>query len=89
MKTIKSLEIKSADQALKISKELGSLGYYRTRETQLSQRILIYNAKLLEKILAAQQTKKRIKKLSRWQIHVKKVLKAGGTMQQATEQYNR
>lgn len=76
------IEIKSAKKALQYSKKLTTKW---SNETLLSQRILIYIAELLEN----QQRIRRARKLSRWQQHVTKELRAGKTIKEAAKTYVR
>lgn len=70
--------IKSADQAKKERMELTS---YWSAESQLTQRILIYVAELLEKLVLKNQPRKQ----TEYQKHTEQVLKAGGTIQEAAK----
>lgn len=78
--------IKSSRKALSESLGLKSIW---SDETRLTQRILIYAVELLEVI--AENTKRKKRKASRkvtpWNIHVSKILKAGGTIQEAAKQW--
>lgn len=74
-----NLTITSARQAMKESKALKTIW---SKETLLTQRILIYIAELLE---AKQRRPKR--KPSAWQKHVAKALRAGKTIKQAAAEW--
>ena len=68
--------IKSAAQAEAERRQLQS---YWSEESQLTQRILIYIAELLEKLV----TKNQPRKPTTYQKHVAKILRDGGTMRDA------
>lgn len=71
--------IRSSKEALHASHHLPS---YWSRETLLTQRILIYITELLEK----QAIRKR-RNPTAWQIHVGNVLRGGGTIQEAAKKW--
>ena len=83
---MKQIEINSSKQALALSKGLPS---YWSQETLLSQRLLIYIARLLEDNIALNQKllrRQTKRKLTPWQLHTRQVIKRGGTMQGHREQ---
>jgi hypothetical protein len=76
-----NVDIRSAEQALRESKNLKS---FWSHESRLSQRILIYIASLLER--QARPKKRRI--VSKWQQFAAKAVKEGKTLRQAADEWN-
>ena len=72
----KRLEIKSSKQALAKSGDLTAIW---SEESRLTQRILIYIARLLE----AQMPNRKHRRPTPWQIYLGKALKSGKTIQEA------
>ena len=75
--------IRSAAQALKESKALSSVW---SKESRLTQRILIYIVELLENPRRSRRWQQ--KKLSNWQKHVRKYLRNGKSIKQAAADWN-
>lgn len=83
----KFTKITSAKKALKESIALESVW---SNETRLTQRILIYAVELLEQIVDSnKRPKKKPRKVTPWNLHVAKILRAGGTIKEAAEQWKK
>jgi hypothetical protein len=78
-----SKEIKSSDQALREAKKLNS---HWSRESELTQRILIYCASLFE-ILISQGPKNRKRRRSAWQEFLSVEMKRGLTVTEAARKW--
>ena len=78
---MREITITNSKQALRESKALKSVW---SNETVLTQRILIYIASLLEDL-----NRKKRRRPTRYQIHIGKMLKRGGTMQQAVREWQK
>ena len=73
------MKITSAKDALIQNKKLKSIW---SKESQLTQLILIYIAELLET-----KCQKKKRRLSKWVLHLQRCLRAGKTMQQASTEW--
>ena len=81
---MKTKRIKPISSAAQAAEEMNQLPNYWSDESQLTQRVLIYIASLLEK-----QTTEKKRTPSAYQRHVAKTIKAGGTMKDAAESWKK